>query len=429
VKIAVIGGAGVRTPLLVNGLTRSDLPIEEIALFDTDAGRLATIGALAASFSPAVRSYADARPCVAGADFVLLSIRVGGIAARVRDEAVALAHDTAGQETVGAGGFAMAMRTIPHAVEYARLVDREAPLAWTISFTNPVGIVTEAMMKAGARRVIGICDTPTELFEDVAHTLGIPSERCRFDYFGLNHLGWIREVYYDGEPQLHRLWDHPDLLRQIYRVPLFEPALLQRLRLLPTDYLFYYYCADAALANIKRAGQTRGQAILALNQRLFHDLARPDADGRRTYEDYLTARHAGYMQIESGAKRAIVRSPWAALTGYDKIALSVVRAIQFNSNAVIPLNVANEGALADLEDDDVVELPCVVNANGATPLAAGRAPDAVRDLLLAVKQYERLTVAAAASGATADAERALAANPLIADRARAAQLVRALHSW
>jgi 6-phospho-beta-glucosidase len=309
------------------------------------------------------------------------------------------------------------------------LVGREAPLAWTISFTNPVGIVTEAMMKAGARRVIGICDTPTELFEDVAHTLGIPSERCRFDYFGLNHLGWIREVYYDGEPQLHRLWDHPDLLRQIYRVPLFEPALLQRLRLLPTDYLFYYYCADAALANIKRAGQTRGQAILALNQRLFHDLARPDADGRRTYEDYLTARHAGYMQIESGAKRAIVRSPWAALTGYDKIALSVVRAIQFNSNAVIPLNVANEGALADLEDDDVVELPCVVNANGATPLAAGRAPDAVRDLLLAVKQYERLTVAAAASGATADAERALAANPLIADRARAAQLVRALHSW
>ena len=104
-KIAVIGGAGVRTPLLVNGLTRSDLPIEEIALFDTDAGRLATIGGLAAAFSPAVRSYADARSCVAGADFVLLSIRVGGIAARVRDEAVAVAHDTAGQETVGAGGF------------------------------------------------------------------------------------------------------------------------------------------------------------------------------------------------------------------------------------------------------------------------------------------------------------------------------------
>ena len=428
-KIAVIGGAGVRTPLLVNGLTRSDLPIEEIALFDTDAGRLATIGGLAAAFSPAVRSYADARSCVAGADFVLLSIRVGGIAARVRDEAVAVAHDTAGQETVGAGGFAMAMRTIPHAVEYARLVRREAPRAWTISFTNPVGIVTEAMLKAGARRVIGICDTPTELFEDVAHTLGIPSERCRFDYFGLNHLGWIREVYFEGEPQLHRLWDRPDLLERIYRAPLFDPTLLRRLRLLPTEYLFYYYCADAALANIKRAGQTRGQAILTLNEQLFHDLAHPGADARRIYEDYLAARNAGYMQIESGATRPIARSPWAELTGYDKIALSVVRAIHFNTNAIIPLNVANGGALADLEDDDVVEVPCVVNANGALPLAAGPAPDPVRDLLLAVKTYERLTVAAAASGATADAERALAANPLIADRARASQLVGALHSW
>ena len=429
-KIAVIGGAGVRSPLLVNGLTRSDLPIDEIALFDTDAVRLATIGALAASFSSAVRTYADARPCIAAADFVLLSIRVGGIAARARDEAVAVAHNTAGQETVGAGGFAMAMRTIPHAVEYGQLVRREAPRAWTISFTNPVGIVTEAMVKSGGRRVIGICDTPTELFEDVAHTLGVPSERCRFDYFGLNHLGWIREVYYDGEAQLHRLWDRLDLLQQIYRAPLFDPVLLQRLRLLPTEYLFYYYCADAALANMKRAGQTRGQAILALNQQLFRDLARAGAaDGRRIYEDYLAARTAGYMQIESGATRPIARSPWAELTGYDKIALSVLRAIHFNSNAIIPLNVSNAGSLVDLEDDDVVEVPCVVNANGATSLAAGRAPESVRDLLRAVKRYERLTVAAAASGATADAERALAANPLIADCGRASQLVAALHSW
>jgi 6-phospho-beta-glucosidase len=429
VKIAVIGGAGVRTPLLVNGLTRSDLPIDEIALFDIDAGRLATIGALAASFSPAVRTYGDARPCVAGADFVLLSIRVGGIAARARDEAVAVAHNTAGQETVGAGGFAMAMRTIPHAVQYAQLVRHEAPRAWTISFTNPVGIVTEAMMKSGGRRVIGICDTPTELFEDVAHTLGLPSERCRFDYFGLNHLGWIREVYCDGAAQLQRLWDRPDLLQQIYRAPLFDPALLQRLRLLPTEYLFYYYCADAALANIKRAGQTRAQAILTLNQQLFGDLTRPGADRRRIYEDYLAARNAGYMQIESGATQPIARSTWAELTGYDKIALNVLRAIHFNSNAIIPLNVSNAGSLVDLEDDDVVEVPCVVNANGAIPLAAGRAPDPVRDLLRAVKTYERLTVAAAASGATADAERALAANPLIADRTRASQLVGALHSW
>jgi 6-phospho-beta-glucosidase len=419
----------VRTPLLVNGLTRSDLPIDELALFDTDAARLETIGGLARTFSPAVTIHHDAGACVAGASFVLLSIRVGGIAARARDEAIAVAHDTAGQETIGAGGFAMAMRTIPHAVDYARLVAREAPSAWTISFTNPVGIVTEAMTKAGALRVIGICDTPTELFEDVAHVLGLDSARCYFDYFGLNHLGWIREVYADGAPQLHRLWNQPALQRRIYRAPLFEPAFLDRLRLLPTEYLYYYYSAATALANIRRAGQTRGQAILSLNDQLFAALAAGGADRRRVYEDYLAARNAGYMQIESGAAHPLPRSPWSELTGYDKIALSVVRAIHFNSNAIIPLNVPNHGAVRDLEDTDVVEVPCVVNANGARPLAVGHAPGAVADLLLAVKRYERLTVAAAASGAAEDAERALSANPLIQTRDRASELIGALQSW
>jgi 6-phospho-beta-glucosidase len=429
-KIAVIGGAGVRTPLLVNGLTRSDLPIDEIVLFDTDADRLRVIAPLAGSFSSAVRTCDDMRECVSGAAFVLLSIRVGGIAARVRDETVAVSHDVAGQETVGAGGFAMAMRTIPHAVRYTRLVGEIAPDAWIISFTNPVGIVTEAMTKAtSGARVIGICDTPTELFEDVAQVLGLESARCRFDYFGLNHLGWLREVYCDGSPQLHRLWGRPDLLRRVYRTALFEPDFLSELRMLPTEYLYYYYSADAALANIRKAGHTRGQAIQALNDQLFRDLAAPGADRRRVYEDYLAARNAGYMQIESGASQPIARSPWAELTGYDKIALSVIRAIQRNSNAIIPLNVPNRGALRDLEDDDVVEVPCVVNANGAQPLAVGPAPAAVRDLLLQVKRYERLTVEAAASGTAADAERALAANPLIDDRGRATRLVAALHSW
>src|SRR5919197_620029 len=203
-KIAVIGGAGVRTPLLVNGLTQSDLPIEEIGLYDIDRQRLGVIAPLAASFSPVVRPYDDARACVAGASFVILSIRVGGIAARARDESVTIAHDIVGQETVGPGGFAMAMRACPPVVDYARLVEREAPRAWVINFTNPVGIVTQAMTAASKARVIGICDTPTELFEDVAHLLGVESSRCFFDYFGLNHLGWLREVYYEGEPHVAR---------------------------------------------------------------------------------------------------------------------------------------------------------------------------------------------------------------------------------
>lgn len=425
-KIAVIGGAGVRAPLLVNGLTRSDLPIEEIGLFDIDQERLAVISSLASSFAPSVRSYTDARACVAGADFIFMSIRAGGVAARARDEAIAIEHDVVGQETVGPGGFAMAVRNIPHAVEYARLIEREAPHAWVVNFTNPVGVVTQAMTTATHARVIGICDTPTELFEDVAHLLGVDSSRCYFDYFGLNHLGWLREVYYDGEPQLSRAWQDPELLRRIYRAPLFDVAFLQSLRLLPTEYLFYYYSHHAALANMRKAGQTRGGAIAHLNDRLFHDLSNAGADRRRVYERYLEARNSGYMQIESGASQPIERSPWAELTGYDKIALSVVRAIHFNSNAIIPLNVPNRGAVRELDDADVVELPCVVNANGARPLNVGAVPDRVRGLLVQVKEYERLTVEAALTRSLDTATHALTVNPLVGERDLAENLLRAL---
>src|SRR5439155_12126703 len=166
------------------GLTQSDLPIDEIGLFDIDQKRLAIIGPLAATFGRSVRMYEDAAACVSGAAFVVVSIRVGGIAARARDEAIAIAHGTVGQETVGPGGFAMAMRTVPRAIEYARLIERAAPHAWTVNFTNPVGIVTQAMTTSSGARAIGICDTPTELFADVARVLAIDPSTCYFDYFG-----------------------------------------------------------------------------------------------------------------------------------------------------------------------------------------------------------------------------------------------------
>ena len=206
-KIAVIGGAGVRTPLLVSGLTGSDLQIEEVALYDADEPRLAIIGGVAERMSAGARitRCRSVDQCVSGAAFVFTSIRVGGIEQRVRDEAAAQRHGIVGQETIGPAGFAMAARTIPPMVDYAREIAARAPEAWIVNFTNPVGMVTEAMRTA-SERVIGICDTPTELFEEVAHALGVPSDRCHFDYFGLNHLGWLREVYHRGVPQLDRIW-------------------------------------------------------------------------------------------------------------------------------------------------------------------------------------------------------------------------------
>jgi 6-phospho-beta-glucosidase len=423
-KLAVIGGGGVRVPLLVNGLARSDLPVAEIALYDIDRARLSTIGTLASRFAGRARLAicATSAQAIEGAAYVFISIRVGGIEGRARDEAAALAQGVVGQETVGPAGFAMAWRSIPHVVAYAREVTSLAPGAWIVNFTNPVGIVTQAVRAATGARVIGICDTPTELFEDVAHALDVPSAQCHFDYVGLNHLGWIREVWHRGVPVLHRLWDRPALLRQVYRAPLFEEEHLRRLRLLPTEYLYYYYRADAARANLERAGTSRGAVIGTLNGHLFADLADARNDPVAVYEAYLAARNASYMQIESGAPAPLTRSPWADLTGYDKIALQVVRAIHFNQGAVVPLNVENHGNLPELEDADVVEIPCVVGANGALPLHVGPAPVSVRNLLVQVKAYERATVLAALARDEAAGVEALALHPLV----RGAQAARAL---
>jgi 6-phospho-beta-glucosidase len=424
VKVAVIGGAGVRTPLLVSGLTHSDLPIDQIALYDIDRQRLSIIGRVAAGMAARGRvalseSVAD---CVGGADVVFTSIRVGGIARRMQDEATAQRHGIVGQETVGPAGFAMATRTIPHAVSYAREIGRLAPAAWIINFTNPVGMITEAM-RTVTDRVIGICDTPTELFEEVAHALGLQSERCYFDYFGLNHLGWLREVYSNGEPQLHRLWNDAARLRAVYKVPLFEASFLRDLKLLPTEYVYYYEQPRRSFDNLQRAGQTRGQAIAELTAVLFKALGDPNLDQMAVYRAYLSTRSAGYMQLESGSAGPAAPSAVSQLSGYDKIALAVVRAIHGNTNAIVPLSVQNRGNIADLLDDDVIEVPCVVNANGAQPVHVGPVPDRVRPLLTRVKEYERRTVQATLVRSIDHARDALAVNPLVPDIATADRLI------
>lgn len=405
----------MRTPLLVRGLAGSGLPLSEVALFDADQQRLGVIAPLVQRIAPgvAVKACATSAEAIQGCRFVVTSIRVGGIEARARYERIALEHGVVGQETVGAGGFAMAMATIPHMVRYAREVAEHAPGAWMINFTNPVGIVTEAVTKASGARILGICDTPTELFEEVAHALGVASAECQFDYFGLNHLGWLREVRHGGAARLERLLGDETLLRRLYRTPFFEASFLRELRLLPTEYLYFYYRPQQALQNMRQAGTSRGAVIQGLNQRLFDELRRAEQDPVRVYETYLAERNASYLQLESGSQQGFSPSPASQLSGYDKIAVSVVRAIHDNANAVVPLSVPNRGNIPELRGDDVVEVPCLVNANGAAPLHVGTVPEAARGLLAQVKEYERLTVEAALGGSAETARRALATNPLV----------------
>jgi len=442
-KIAIIGGAGVRVPLLAGGLSRSDLRISEIALHDLDQARLVIIADLAQRMAGGVRvtCAATADAAIEGADFVITSIRVGGAAQRAKDEAACIALDSIGQETVGPAGFAMAVRTIPAMVEYGRLVARLAPRAWLINFSNPVSLITQAVHQETDARLIGICDTPMEMFEDAAHALGLPASVCSYDYFGLNHLGWLRDVLFEGKGELHRIWNDEARLMSAYRSPLFETERLQRLKLLPTEYLYYYYRPEVALANMKRAGSGRGAAVVKLTEEFFADVRRATAsavadaqrglqpslsDGLDRYQQYLAARDGSYMQIETGTATARIKPDWAELSGYDRIALMTMRAIVHNQGAIIPLDVANRGTLPFLDDEDIVEVPCRVDKNGPTPEAVAPIPDHPRELIERVKVYERATVKAALTGDREELINALALNPLVSSRQQSARLVEAL---
>ncbi|MEO7157560.1 MAG: 6-phospho-beta-glucosidase [Vicinamibacterales bacterium] len=425
-KIAIIGGGGIRVPLLVGGLSRSDLRISEISLYDIDRDRLEVMANLAKQMSSGVVVRVALKPeaAIEGASFVITSIRVGGAAQRATDEATTLALDTVGQETVGPAGFAMAVRSIPPMVDYGRLIAQLAPRAWMINFTNPVSIITQAIHQETEARVIGICDTPMELFEDAAHAVGLPPTVCSYDYFGLNHLGWLRDVIFEGEGQLHRIWEDDDKLMSAYRSPLFEPAMLREMKLLPTEYLYYYYRPELAMANIKRAGASRGAFVEMLTAEFFRrgGSAEPTVED---YRDYLARRDSSYMQLETGsAPRS--KPDWSELSGYDRIALFTIRAIVHNEGAIIPLNVANRGTLPFLANEDIIETPCRVVDTGPQPRAVAEVPEGPQAWITRVKNYERATVKAALTGQHLDLVDALALNPLVSSKDRAEELVTAL---
>ena len=338
-----------------------------------------------------------------------------------------------GQETVGPGGFALALRTIPALVEYGRRVAELAPRAWMINFTNPVGIMAEAFIREGiSERSIGVCDTPREQFLHIAEALGIRLESASFDYLGLNHLGWIRAVLVDGSDVLQDLMASDEALDRSYPIPLFSKSFLRTLGLLPTEYLFYYYSTHEALRRTVASRSTRGGLIQKLDSQLMQAVDEARCDERmvlQAYDFYLASRNASYMAIEAGGPldqgrvEAERGKLYQSAAGYERIAFDVIGAIHNNQTRVMPVDVANQGAIGDLDAVSAVEVPCAIDSNGARPLAAGRLPEQVRGLLLRVKEFERLTVRAALQGSRSLAIDALAANPLVERRDLAESLV------
>ncbi len=426
-KVSVIGGGGVRTPLLIHGLLQSHalLGIGELQLFDVDSRRaqlMASLGReIAQNLGVNLRLTAakSVEQAVEDCDFVLSSLRVGGMAARARDERIAIEEGLAGQETTGPGGVAMALRTLPVALAHARVVERLAPKAWFINFTNPAGLITQALSLHTQLKVVGICDTPAELLHRIAHVLDTPPEELRCDYAGLNHLGWVRRVLKKDEDVTARLLSDEAALRQLYHADLFDPLLIRTLGLIPSEYLFFYYSQRKAYRNQLDAGASRGEELVRLNTELFTQLySETSREALNTYRRYLMQRNASYLRLEAEAGTAFRAlenepDPFETPTGYHRIAVEVMSGLVSDAPRSVVVNVRNENSIEDLSPDDIVEVLCAISKQGIKPTQSERLPESVRGLVLAVKAYERTIIRAVIEKSWPVAQLAMLEYPVI----------------
>lgn len=422
--LSVVGGGGMRTPLLISGLIerREEVPVERIILYDSDPEALRVVNTIAGALLAragrpfAVETTTSAHDAFTGASFVITSIRVGGLAGRIADEEVPLASGVIGQETTGPGGWAMALRTIPVLRELVAQARRTAPGAWIVNFTNPAGLITQALTASGEPRVVGICDSPPALGRRIAAALNVPEDQLRLDYLGLNHLGWVRAVWADHTDRLPEILASDELIDRVYGRPLFEPGALRTLGLLPNEYLHYYYAHDEAVRRLREAPRTRGQMVREVADRLRAAVLAAAARGEDPLPLYLAAifdRRSSYMATETGQRRDLAMMGGHVEGGYARAALDLIAAMRAPATRTLILNTPNRGAITDLRDDDVVEVPCRVTSAGPSPQAMGALPPAVRALVLQVKAYERATAAAALGGSWPAAVTALAAHPLV----------------
>jgi 6-phospho-beta-glucosidase len=396
VKIAVIGGGSTYTPELVSGLSRLD--VREFVLHDIDAERREVVGGLAQrmlerqGYGGSLEITDDLDRAVDGADFVLIQIRVGGQAARLVDETAPLACGCIGQETTGAGGLAKALRTVPVVLEIAERVRDRANDAWIVDFTNPVGIVTRALLDHG-HKAIGLCNVAIGFQRRWARELGVGPARVLVDQVGLNHLTWVRRVVLDGVDVL------PTLLTDELAAELDMPRrLLDELGVVPSYYLRYFYAHDEVLRE-QLDGIPRAEAVANIERELL-----------RMYRDPSLVEKPALLEQRGGAF-------------YSEAALGLVESIVLGNGVIHEVDVRNNGTLAGLQDDDVVEVPARVTRAGAEPLQQPPLAPELLGLTQHVAAYERLALRAALSRELVDVKKALLAHPLIGQYAIAEALL------
>jgi 6-phospho-beta-glucosidase len=403
-KIAVIGSGSTYTPELVSGLSRERerLPLRELALHDIDDERRDVVGALAGrmlarqGWDGELVLTDDLDRALDGADFVLVQLRVGGQQARLSDETVPLACGCIGQETTGAGGLAKALRTVPVVLELAeRVRERAAPGAWIVDFTNPVGIVTRALLDNG-HRAVGLCNVAIGFQREFARLLGVEPERILVDQVGLNHLSWVRAVRLDGDDVLPQLLaGHGDRLAEHVCLPL---QLLEELGVVPSYYLHYFYRHDAVLAE-QLGGTPRAAAVAEIERELLE-----------LYRDPTLVEKPALLERRGGAF-------------YSEAAIGLITSLVTGSGDVHVVDVRNGETIGGLAPDDVVEVPARIGADGPITLPQPPVAPELLGLMQHVAAYERIAAEAAITGRLVLARKALLAHPLIGQYPLAADLL------
>ncbi|HWC84252.1 MAG TPA: 6-phospho-beta-glucosidase [Pseudonocardiaceae bacterium] len=393
-KLAVVGGGSTYTPELVDGIARlaDRLPVEELVLIDPDAHRLALVGGVSARIMSAnghparVHTTSDLDAGLAGAGAVLIQLRIGGQAARQRDETWPLDCGCVGQETTGAGGLAKALRTVPVVLDIAeRARTLAAPGAWIIDFTNPVGIVTRALLDAG-HRAIGLCNVAIGFQRRFAARFAVAPERVGLAHVGLNHLSWERAVYLDGVDVLPELLatDGADIAERLE----LPAELIRRLGVIPSYYLRYYYAHDAVV-RAQREEPTRAEVVAGYEKQLLDHYADPTLD----HKPELLAKRGGAF--------------------YSEAAVNLLASLTADAGDTQVVNLRNAGTLPFLPPDAVIEVPARIGATGAIPLPVDPVPPLYAGLIAHVSAYEKLAVTAAVHGGRDRVFDALLAHPLI----------------
>jgi len=394
--VAVIGGGSTYTPELVDSLCDHEdrLVVDELVLVDPDLDRLDVVGGMASrmlrrrGWAGDLVTTDDRRRGIDGADFVIIQLRVGGQAARHTDETLPIGFGCLGQETTGPGGLAKALRTVPLVLEIAEeTADRAAPGAWVVDFTNPVGIVTQALVDDG-HRAVGLCNVAIHVQRRIGHYLDVDPDGVEIEHVGLNHLTWVRSARVDGVDRLPELLDRfsPELELESGS----PPGLLRLLGALPSYYLHYYYCLDHDVAEQSAPGwRSRAEVVAELEAELLAEYRDPSVD---TKPDKLSYRGGAF---------------------YSEAAVRLVASLHAGTGDTQVVDVRNDGAIPGLPDDAVVEVPCTVDRDGAHPVPQRDLPHEMAGLVAHCKAYERLAVEAARSGSRDTMIRALVANPLV----------------